>query len=259
MSTPIGQRPLADAPEPAQKSLSVIDVRDRLRAAVLHSRLRPGTLHAQGDVRTLLDVGRTPFREALRMVQAEGLIELRANGQLWIPELSVDDFTRIQIVRIALESAAVRLSVPRLGPDEHAHLEGLMAQMSHYVSFEHFDRMEHPHLEFHRALTAGAGADLQDAVADLADRVGRYRWAHPTVVQGHWVGRAEEHRAILDAAIAGEPELVVAHLIRHYLGSGRRLVETMGVPDGPRGHEWFESQILNSLAASVRERVLEVS
>lgn len=259
MSTPLSNSHLSAVPEPAARSAGVTEVRDLLKVAVLRSRLAPGSLHAQGEVRALLDVGRTPFREALRMVQAEGLIEIRTNGQLWIPELSVEDFTRIQIVRIALESAAVRLSVPRLGPDEHAHLEGLMAQMTHYVSFEHFDRMEHPHLEFHRALAAGAGARLQDAIADLTDRVGRYRWANPTVVQGHWEAREKEHRAILDAAIAGDPERVAAHLIRHYLGSGRRLVEAMGVPNGPHGHEWFADQILNSLATSVRRDVLEGS
>jgi DNA-binding GntR family transcriptional regulator len=236
-----------------------MEVRDRLRAAVLRSGLRPGTLHSQGDVRTLLDVGRTPFREALRMVQAEGLIEIRSNGQLRIPELTIDDFTQVQVVRIALESAAMRMSIPRLGPDDLAHLEGLMAQMSHYISFEHFDRMEFPHLEFHRALAAGAGSGLVGAISDLTDRIARYRWANPTVVESHWEARAKEHRAILDAAIAGDPERAVAHLIRHYLGSGRRAFEAMGVPDGPHGHEWFEEQIMSSLAASVRRAVLELS
>jgi DNA-binding GntR family transcriptional regulator len=259
MTTPSSQPLLAEVPEPIPKSLTVAEVRDRLREAVLHSRLRPGALHSQGEVRTLLDVGRTPFREALRMVQAEGLIEIRSNGQLRIPQLTVDDFTRAQILRIALESAAVRMSVPRMGPDALAHLEGLMAQMSHYISFEHFDRMEHPHLEFHRALAVGAGPALVKAISDLTDRIARYRWANPTVVQSHWETRTKEHRAILDAAIAGDPELVIAHLIRHYLGSGRRLVEAMGEPDGPQGHEWFAEQILSSLAVSVRQGVLELA
>lgn len=259
MSTPLNQSLVTGTSEPAPKSLNVAEVRDRLRTAVLRSRLRPGSLHSQSEIRTLLDVGRTPFREALRMVQAEGLIEIRSNGQLRIPELSIADFTRVQIVRIAVESAAVRMSVPRLGPDELADLEGLMAQMSHYISFEHFDRMEQPHLEFHRALAAGAGSGLLDAITDLTDRVARYRWANPSVVQGHWEVRAKEHRAILDAAIAGDPERVVAHLIRHYLGAGRRLAAALGVPDGPQGHEWFEEQILHSLATSVRQAVLELN
>jgi DNA-binding GntR family transcriptional regulator len=255
MSDPL----LVDDPELAPKSLNVAEVRDRLRAAVLRSLLRPGTLHSQGEVRALLDVGRTPFREALRMVQAEGLIEIRPNGQLQIPELSIDDFTQVQIVRIALEAAAARMSVPRLGPGDLAHLEGLMAQMSHYISFEHFDRMEYPHLEFHRALVAGAGSGVAGAISDLTDRIARYRWANPTVVQSHWSARAAEHRAILDATIAGDPERVVANLIRHYLAAGRRVIEAVGEPDGPQGYEWFEEQILSSLEASVREDVLELS
>ncbi len=232
------------------------EVRDRLRTAVLRGRLAPGSLHSQGEVRALLDVGRTPFREALRMVQAEGLIEIRSNGQLLTPALSIEDFTRVQAARIALESAAVRMSVPRLGPDDLARMEGLLAEMAHYISFEHFDRFEDPHIAFHRALTADAGESLERTINDLTDRVARYRWASPPAVRRHWEVRAREHRAILDAAIAGDPELVVTHLIRHYLASGRRVVAALGELDGPRGREWFEAQTLNSLAESVRHAVL---
>jgi DNA-binding GntR family transcriptional regulator len=192
------------------------------------------------------------------MVHAEGLIEILSNGQLRIPDLSIEDFTHIQIARIALESAAVRLAVPQLGPEELAHLEGFMAQMSHYLSSDHFDRIEQPHREFHRGLVAGAGAELLLKIDDLADRMGRYRWAAGAVVREHWHQRTEEHRAILDAANAGDPEGVAAFLVRQYLSSGRLLAETLGVPDRPQGRQWLEEKILASLPPSVRTAVLKI-
>src|SRR3954454_3412384 len=106
-----------------ERAPNVTEVRTRLREAILRSELPPATVHSQDEVRTFLGVGRTPIREALRMVQAEGLIEVLANGRLKIPELSIDDSPQIQLSRIALESAAVRLSVLELTPDDFAHLE----------------------------------------------------------------------------------------------------------------------------------------
>jgi DNA-binding GntR family transcriptional regulator len=238
------------------EALNVAGVRARLREALLRSELPPASVHSQDEVRTFLDVGRTPFREALRMVQAEGLIEVLTNGRLKIPELSMDDFIQIQISRIALESAAVRLSVPGLGPDDFAHLEGYMAQMSHYVSSDHFDRVEVPHVAFHRRLVAGAGAELLARIIDLTDRAGRYRWAYSSVVRGYWETRTAEHRAILDAAEAGDPEGVAARLARHYLESGHRLAVALGEAEQLENDERFRDRILTSLAPSLRDAVL---
>jgi DNA-binding GntR family transcriptional regulator len=241
--------------DPGVERANVAGVRARLREALLRSELPPGTEHSQDEVRTFLDAGRTPFREALRMVQAENLIEVLPNGRLKIPELSMDAFIQIQISRIALESAAIRLSVSGLGPDDFAHLEGYMAQMSHYVSSDNFDRVERPHLEFHRGLVAGAGSELLVRIVDLTDRSGRYRWFFSSVVRDHWEERTAEHRAILDAAKEGDPEAVVARLALHYIKSGRRLAEALGEADQVQSGERFRDRILSSLAPSLRTAV----
>jgi DNA-binding GntR family transcriptional regulator len=190
------------------------------------------------------------------MVQAEGLVEVLSNGRLKIPELSIEDFTQIQVARVALESAAVRLAVPRLTHDDFAQLEGFMAQMSSYASSEHFDRVERPHLAFHRGLVDGTGSELLAKVSDLNDRAGRYRWAYAPVVNGAWEVRTAEHRAILDAATAGDAEGVAARLALHYLHSGRRLADAMGEADSSVARERFEGRILASLAVSQRDAVL---
>jgi DNA-binding GntR family transcriptional regulator len=238
--------------------LSVTEVRARLREAVLKSELRPATEHSQGEVRMLIDVGRTPFREALRMVQAEGLIQILSNGRLKIPELSTEDFTQVQIARMGLESAAARLSVPKLDPEDLAHLEGYMAQMSHYLGAEHFDRIESPHLDFHRGLVAGAGPELLAEINDLTDRAGRYRWAFSAALTDYWDTRTVEHRAILDAAKDGDPEGTAIRLVKHYLETGRPLGERLAEADGSHGREWFEERAFASLAPSVRSAVLDL-
>lgn len=238
-----------------ERVLGVVEVRNRLRRAVLQTQLLPGTLYSQDEVRKSLDVGRTPFREALRMVQAENLVELLPNGRLKIPELSMEDFTQLQIARIALETAAVRLSIPKLSPDDLAHLEGYMAQMSHYLGSDLFERVEAPHSEFHRALVAGAGCSVLAMITDLSDRVGRYRWTFAAQLQPYWSERTAEHRAVLDAAKAGESEEVVAQLVRHYVKTGLLLADTMEESGGASDRDRFEERTLASLAPSVHKAV----
>lgn len=243
---------MVTAQSSGERARSVRDVRDLLRRAVLQTELQPGSVHSQDEIRGSLDVGRTPFREALRMVQAEGLIEILPNGRLKIPELSLDSYTQIQIARIALEPAAARLAIPQLGPDELAWLEGYMGQMSHYLSTNHFDRIEAAHRSFHDGLVAGAGTALLEQIKDLSDRAGRYRWAFSDGLQDHWVIRTAEHRALLDAAIAGEAEQVAVRLARHYLDAGLLLTEMM---DDPAGRERFEQVTLGSLDPVMRSAV----
>ncbi|WP_166459320.1 GntR family transcriptional regulator [Amycolatopsis pithecellobii] len=243
------------ATERDDRALGVSEARARLRQAVLRTELRPGTVYAQDEVRKLLDVGRTPFREALRMVQMENLIDILPNGRLRIPPLVMDDVTHVQIARIALETAAARASVPKLGPEDFAHLEGFMAQMSHYLSSDHFDRVETPHLEFHHALLAKAGPTILMKIEELSDRVRRYRWAHSVELRSGWPNRTAEHRAILDAVIACDVEGAVAQLVRHYLESGLLLAEFMKESDPDSSPERFEEAILASLAPSVRTAV----
>ena len=75
------------------------------------------------------------------------------------------------------------------------------------------------------------------------------------MVQGYWEKRTAEHRAILDAAEAGDPEGVAARLARHYLESGRRLAEALGETDERQSGERFRERIMSSLAPSVRSAV----
>lgn len=238
-----------------RSSMGAGEARNQLRLAVLRTELRPGGLYSQDEVRKLLDVGRTPFREALRMVQVEKLIEMLPNGRLRIPDLSMDDVTQVQIARIALEAAAMRSTIPALTPEDLAHLEGYMAQMSHYFSSDNFERVETPHLEFHRTLLASAGSTLTAKIGELSDRFSRYRWAHSVELRGAWPHRTEEHRAILDAAIAGDVEGAVAQMVRHYLEAGILLATFMQGSDGSGEPERFEEAILTSLAPSVRSAV----
>lgn len=193
-------------------------VHDRVRASILRGELAPGTVVSQVRLARDLGVSRTPLREALRMLQREGLIESEHNRRVRVAGLSQPDLEQLYVMRVLLESEAIRLTIPRLTPEDTASLEGYLAQMAHFDEREDFERWEVPHRAFHRGLVAGAGGRMSFTLSQLSDHAGRYRMLHATRVPETRARVAREHRLILEAAKTGDIEAgsrrLPAHLAR---------------------------------------------
>jgi DNA-binding GntR family transcriptional regulator len=196
---------------------SVGVVHDRLRAAIVTGDLAAGRATSQVTLAHEFGVGRTPLREALRMLQREGLVVSEPNRRVRVAELSSSDAEELYIMRFALEGVAARITVPKLTFDDFAELEGYMAKMDHYMRADNYPGMRAPHRAFHLRFVAGAGARVSGVIGDLFDHAERYRRAFGATSPGAaWNERRAEHRAIVDAATTGDVELTVRCLIAHY-------------------------------------------
>ena len=192
------------------------NVYDRVRTAILDGELAPGAVMSQVGLADELGISRIPLREALRMLQSEGLIESEPNRRVRVAPMTAQDLEQLSIIRIALEATALRLSIPRMAPEDLARLEGYMAEMAHYAEAEDYGRWVVPHRAFHRALTAPAGERINDQLGQLFDYAERYRRLHLGL--GPSAGATAGHREILKACKAGERErgagLLASHLTR---------------------------------------------
>ena len=198
----------------ARDGQNVDAVYERLRAAILRGEIEAGATVPQARLAGELGAGRTPLREALRMLQRDGLVVSEPNRSVRIATLSAEDFEELCIMRVALEAVAIRITVPTLRSSDLAELEGYMAQMGHYQRAGDEAGWRGPHRAFHRLLVAASGPRVVGEIADLSDHSERYRLRFG----GHSVrddGRAE-HRGILDAAASGDPELAAVRLAEHY-------------------------------------------
>ena len=189
-------------------------VYERLRTAILRGEITAGATIAQATLAEDFGVGRTPLREALRMLQRDGLVISEPNRSVRVAALSAEDFEELCIMRVALEAVAVRITVPTLKSADLAELEGYMAQMKHYHKVGDEAGMSFPHRAFHQLLVAASGPRVGREVAELSDQLERYRLrfgGHAT-----WDERRSAHRGILDAAAAGDPDLAAVRLAEHY-------------------------------------------
>lgn len=187
---------------------------ERLRTAILRGELEPGAIMSQERLARDFDVGRTPLREALRLLQREGLVIAEPNRRIQIAPLSGEDIEGLFIMRITLEAVAIRITVPTLTSDDFAQLEGYMAQMEHYQKVNDQVGFRAPHRAFHQLLVAASGPRVNCEIAELADHSERYRLRFGGL--GSWDEPHAEHRGILDAAASGDRDLAADRLAAHY-------------------------------------------
>lgn len=185
----------------------------RVRDAILDAELRPGETMSQVVLADELGVSRTPLREALRMLQGEGLVEARPNRRVRVAPISVGDLEELYAVRVALEAQALRLAVPRMTPEHIARLEGSIAEMAHYAEEHDMRRWLTPHADYHRRLTELAGERFEGLLTQLYDHAERYRRLHIGSGPSAWA--TADHRDILDAVKASDPRLSAALLAGH--------------------------------------------
>jgi DNA-binding GntR family transcriptional regulator len=196
-------------------------VHEQLRRAILAGDIPPGQATSQIVLARELGVGRTPLREALRMLQHEGLVLSQPNRRVRIAELSVEDLEELYVTRIALEAVAARLTVPRLSPEDIAVLEGLMAQMDSLVELGSNAAINNAHHAFHAGFVKGAGERPAVLMAQLFDHAERYRRIYAATAPDQWPKRRAEHRTILDAAKSGDADATADALAVHYVRTAK--------------------------------------
>jgi DNA-binding GntR family transcriptional regulator len=204
------ERPQEDG-APARQSAEY--VHRRVRNAILEAELPPGETMSQVALADELGVSRTPLREALRMLQGEGLIEARPNRRVRVAAMSADDLEQLYAVRISLEAQALRLAVPRMSSEHIGRLEGSIAEMAHFAQQRDMRRWLVPHAEYHRQLTSPAGERFASLLAQLFDHAERYRRLHLGHGPSAWA--TADHREILDAVEAGDGNVAAALLAQH--------------------------------------------
>lgn len=202
------------------------DVYERVRSAILDGELAPGAVMSQVALAEELGISRTPLREALRMLEHEGLVVLDPHRRVRIAPLSLADAEDLYVMRVALETVAVRITVPQLKDEDIAELEGLMAQMDHLAETGS-PRFTDAHFAFHGSLCNRGGDRVNELMGQLGAHAERYRVSYAATTQAQWPKRRAEHRAILDAARAGDPGLAAEELVAHYVRTARLIAAAL--------------------------------
>jgi DNA-binding GntR family transcriptional regulator len=169
-----------------------------LRDLILRDVLRPGDRIRQEEVAERFGASRLPVREALRMLEAEGLTEHEPNKGARVPRLSMHELDVIYRMRERLEPVALAESLPRLDEADLDRLDDLQQQIEHNTDLDRFLELDRA---FHLGTYSGCDIDpLNAIVTRLWNSTQHYRRAY-VALSGQdrmWVVNSE-HRLLLDA------------------------------------------------------------
>lgn len=196
----------------------------RVREAILRGEYAPGARIRQEDIAEEFGASRIPVREALRILESDGLVTLIANTGAWVAHLSLAECEEVYQIRERIEPLLLRYSLPNLSTETLDRLQELADQMqsgSDVETFLHLDR------EFHLLSYTGATTSiLGDTVHRLWNSTQHYRRAF-TVLFAAEGNRAVhyEHQLLVGALRRGDSEdaerVLAGHIRRTRLELGR--------------------------------------
>lgn len=170
-----------------------------LRRLILDGAIPNGASLSQVELAERLGVSRTPLREAMRMLQAEGIVEGDHGRRSRVVALDVGDVDTVYAVRVLIEGAGVMVTVPRLDRAKLAELTEAVAEMRRHAADPNADVWARAHRRFHRALIPEAGREFARTLSTYFDRAERLRRTFQTEEIAGGVRLLEEHEAILRA------------------------------------------------------------
>jgi len=204
---------------------------EQIRDLIIEGHLEPGHRIDEAALTTELGISRTPFREALRTLAAEGLIEIRPSRGSRVRKLSTEEVHGLLELQAHLESLAGRLACERATDAEIAGLLDLHDRM--IVLYEARDRLPYYKLnqEFHTRLAEAAGNSvLAETQRSLQARLKRIRFIGNRRPD-FWSAAVHEHAEMAEALRARDGSRLAETMERHLKNTWDRVRNVISSED----------------------------
>jgi DNA-binding GntR family transcriptional regulator len=178
-------------------------IANSLKEEILSGKYPPGIRIRQEDIAEQFGASRSPVREALRILEAEGLINLVAHTGAWISHLSLSECEEMYQLRERIEPLLLRLSIPHITDSLVQELQKLVLQMEATTDVETFLRLDRQFhlLSYSKAETVLVG----EMVNRLWNTTQHYRRAYSQMMASTSFKPAHyEHHLLLTSIIKGD-------------------------------------------------------
>jgi len=190
-------------------------VRTRLRDDILSGHIKPGVCLSQVQLAERYGVSRTPLREALRMLQEEGIVTATHNHRVRVREVNLDDIEAISAQRILLSSLATYLTVSSPTWTSTTAMEAALERMEKASAEGDAEGWHQSDVEFHSSHQQLAPQSILDDLERLGQRDELYKTIWMRTDRHTDAQTIDEHYAIHAASVAGDAGEAMRAVARH--------------------------------------------
>lgn len=202
-----------------------IAVLTRLKRAIVEGTLKPGELLSENKLAAELVVSRTPVREALRVLESEGLVTVLPGRKIVVSVPSQQDIDEIYDIRLIVETEALR----RIRPQDRkilGRLDECLEEAAAALRNNNVTALERNNTAFHMALVSALNNErLRDFIDSVHDNAARFR--RYSLAEEGWAEKGiQEHKRLVTLLKKGENEAAV-RLLKQHLSTGAKIVGQM--------------------------------
>lgn len=209
----------------SHKSLNNV-VTEAIRKAILHGDFKPGDRLTEVRLAEMFNVSRNPIREALHVLQAEGIVEINPRKGARVPLLSFDEVTEIIELRAELEGMSAKYAADRCTEETRTELQALLEAGNKAYQQKDIAQLQVLNDKFHKLLAeAGKNRFLADFMQSLHERT---QWLFSNTTDSRIADTWQEHAAIMEAVLSSDTELSSALAMRHVKDAGKLIIKEIG-------------------------------
>ena len=189
---------------------------DTLKKAIMELKMAPGRFISEKEIIDMLQVSRSPIREAFVKLAQEGLIETIPQKGSFIALINLQQAEESRFVRETLEAAIVRQACELLSAEQALQLQNLIALQELCVEEKNYERIFELDEEFHKTIMVGCGkARTWELLQQLSTHYNRIRFLR--LSDNHdWNLIISQHKEIVQAIRDKNPDLA-ERVIREHL------------------------------------------
>ena len=199
-----------------------------LRKAIIEGEFQPGERLMEVTIANKLGVSRTPVREAIRMLELEGLVKMVPRKGAEVADITVKDLKDALEVRMAIESLSVKLACERIDEEGKEDLKKKCISFREAINSKLVPAIVQGDEEFHNAIyRASKNQKLINIAQNLREQVYRYRVEyvkdflyHDKLIREHdqitmaiLKGDAETAQRIMEEHIYNQEQIVIANVM----------------------------------------------
>jgi DNA-binding GntR family transcriptional regulator len=166
---------ILSSPTSSTRVRSVERLYGELRQRIVDGTYAPGLALSQVTLAQELGVSRTPLREALRRLEAEGLIESEQNRRMRVREIHPEEIDVMLTERILIETMGIKVSAARFTEDDLEALHIQVAAMRVSLERNDVESWDRAHTNFHHGLVRYASPKLRESIDAQVERAERFR------------------------------------------------------------------------------------